>query len=233
MLDRLSMACSTSGGTETFSTMKLRGRQRVAEDADDARAHRVGELIEAEVVIGAGDLAQEQLGVDDLEVVRPERPRPDDAEIIVAHHHRIGGAPLVPREQAGVEEVDVRLERGFQPVLPGRQARQDRDVVRRQRVLARSEGIAELAEVHELRHLRLAHDELRAALDRLVLVGEAVRQRVARVVGPLDDLDQLALEEIQDAHVMSSVSAARSQPLKGCHHVRGPAGCHHVLWLSA
>ena len=55
-------------------------------------------------------------------------------------------------------------------------------------------------EVDELRHLRLAHDQLCAALDRLVIVRKAERERVARVIGPLDDLEQLALQEIHDAH---------------------------------
>ena len=63
------------------------------------------------------------------------------------------------------------------------------------------ERVAELAEVDELRHLRLAHDQLRAVLDRLVVVRKAVRERVARVVGPLDDVEQFALEEVGDAHV--------------------------------
>ena len=55
-------------------------------------------------------------------------------------------------------------------------------------------------EVDELRLLRLADDQLRAVLDRLVVVRKPERERVARVVGPLDDLDQLALEEVHDAH---------------------------------
>jgi hypothetical protein len=41
-------------------------------------------------------------------------------------------------------------------------------------VLARAEQVAVLSEVDELRGLRLAHDELRAVLDFLVLVGKAV-----------------------------------------------------------
>ena len=55
-------------------------------------------------------------------------------------------------------------------------------------------------EVDELHGLRLADDELRAALDFLVLVGKSERQRVARVVGPLDDVDELAADEIGQAH---------------------------------
>ena len=76
------------------------------------------------------------------------------------------------------------------------------------------ERVAERAEVDELRHLRLAHDQLRAVLDRLVVVREAVRQRVARVIGPLDDVDQLALEEVADAHAgdcsLSAVALAKA-----------------------
>src|SRR6185437_4508325 len=58
------------------------------------------------------------------------------------------------------------------------------------------------------RDLRLAHDELRAVLDLLVLVGEAERQRVARVIGPLDDIDELFLEEVDDRHRGSMLGAA-------------------------
>ena len=83
-----------------------------------------------------------------------------------------------------------------------------------ERVLARAEGVAELAEVDELRHLRFADDELRAVLDGLVLVGKPPRQRVARVVGPLDDLEQLALDEVHDAHrVCTLLAIGRSRQL--------------------
>src|SRR6185437_4000994 len=54
------------------------------------------------------------------------------------------------------------------------------------------------AEINELRRLRFADDQLCAVLDFLVVIGKAVRQRVARVVGPLDDVDELLLDEIQD-----------------------------------
>ena len=63
-----------------------------------------------------------------------------------------------------------------------------------------AELVAELAQVDELDELRLAHDELGAALDRLVLVREAVGERVPRVVRPLDDLEQLAPDEVHQSH---------------------------------
>jgi len=64
-------------------------------------------------------------------------------------------------------------------------------------VRARPELVSKLAQVDELRDLRLADDELRAVLDLLVLVGEAERKRVARIIGPLDDVDKLFLQEIE------------------------------------
>jgi hypothetical protein len=102
------------------------------------------------------------LGSTILEVVGAEGARAHDPEVLVAQHDRVGRAPLVPGEQPRVDVVDVGLERRLEAVLPRLQPRQDRDVVGGERVLARAERVAELAEVDELRHLRLAHDELRA-----------------------------------------------------------------------
>ena len=117
----------------------LRRRDRVGEQADDARAHGVAELVEPEVVIGAGDLAQERRRADDLEVVGAERADAHDAEVVVAQHHRVRRAPLVAGEQPRDDVVDVGLERRIEAVLPRRELREDRDVVGRQRVLARRE----------------------------------------------------------------------------------------------
>ena len=169
------------------------------------------------MIVGARDFLQELLRVDDPEVVGAERAHADDAEVLVAHHHRIRRAPLVAGEEARDDEVDVRLERRLEAVLPALEPGEDRDVVGRQRVLARPERVAELAEVDELHDLRLAHDELRAALDFLVLVGEPERQRVARVIGPLDDLDELTADEIGDSH---RGAPGRSAPLE-CHTLSG------------
>jgi hypothetical protein len=64
-------------------------------------------------------------------------------------------------------------------------------------------SVYELAHVHELRHLAFAHDELGIVLDLLVVVREAVRQGVARIVHPLDDVDELPVDEIHEGHVDS------------------------------
>ena len=49
-------------------------------------------------------------------------------------------------------------------------------------------------------HLRFAYNQLRPVLDGLVGICKSVRERVPRIVCPLDDLDVLALDEIHHAH---------------------------------
>ena len=104
-------------------------------------------------MIGAGHLAQENLGIDDAEVVDAEGAGADDSEVGVAQHDRIRRSPLVAGEQPGVDEVDVRLERRFEAVFPRLEAGQDGDVIGLQAVLAGAEGVAELAQVDELHGL--------------------------------------------------------------------------------
>ena len=132
MLDRLSIASSTSCGTDTFSTMKLviarpyfapttglmigssaspSSEYRVAtsstgtcdcgeglaEHAHHARAHGVGEFVEAEVLVRAGHLPEEQLRLDDLEVEGAVRAQSHDAEVLVAGHDRDSPCPTCCR----------------------------------------------------------------------------------------------------------------------------------------
>src|SRR5262249_55163625 len=108
------------------------------------------------------------------------------------------------------DEIDVGFERRFEPVLPALEPREHRNVVGRQHVLAGSEQVAELSEVHELDHLRFADDELGAALDFLVFVRKAIRQRVAGIISPLDNLDELALDEIHQSHARLSSGPAET-----------------------
>ncbi len=158
---------------------------------------------------------RKRFGSDDAEVVRAVGAHPHDAEVGIAHHHRVRRAPLVAGEHARDDVVDVRLERALERVFPALEIGEDRDVVGRERVLARTERVAELAQIDELRDLRFADDELRAVLDLLVLVGEPVRKRVARVVGPLDDVDELLLQEIDDRHQRVLPGEAAARPAGG------------------
>src|SRR5439155_8547568 len=188
----------------------LRLRERLREHADDARAHGVVELVQAKVVVGACNLLQEQLRIDDLEIVDPEGTHPHDPEILVAHHDRVRRSPLVASEQARCDVIHIGLERALEPVLPALEIGEDRDVVRRERVLARAERIAELAEIHELGDLRFADDQLRAAFNLLVLVGKPEGERIARVIGPFDDVDELLADEVENGHIISLEYLGRS-----------------------
>ena len=99
-----------------------------------------------------------------------------------------------------VDVVDLDLERALEPVLPAAQRRQQRHVLRRQRVRPRAEHVGCFSLVDQDAGLTLAADQLGAVLDLVVLVREPPDQRVVGVVEPLDDVDQLALDETHDAH---------------------------------
>src|SRR5688572_20427451 len=169
-------------------------------------------------MIRARDLAQERLRLDNPEIVDTEGTHAHNAHVVVRHHHRIRCAPFVAREQPRVEKIDISLERRIEGIFPRAQPREHRNVVGDERVPARAERVAELAEIHELRALRFTYNQLRAVLDGLVPICKAVRERVSRVVCPLDDLDVLALDEIHQTHDvepptdLSAVTAATSTP---------------------
>ena len=65
---------------------------------------------------------------------------------------------------------------------------------------ARHEDVGDLALIDEQRRLPRTHDELRAVLDLLLRPRETLHHRVARLVEPLDDVDQLAGNEFTNRH---------------------------------
>ena len=85
--------------------------QRFGKHADNARAHGVVELIQAEVLIGARHFFQEFGRIHDAEIVGAKSTHAHHAKILVAHHHRVGCTPFIARKQAGVEVVHIALER--------------------------------------------------------------------------------------------------------------------------
>src|SRR5207244_11300996 len=85
-------------------------------------------------------------------------------------------------------------------LVPVGEVGQDRDVLRLDRVLAGSEQIGRLALVNEERGLGVAHRELGALLDLHVAHGEAPGQDLVAVLGPLDDVDELLLDEVKKTH---------------------------------
>ena len=64
----------------------------------------------------------------------------------------------------------------------------------------------------EDRRLAFAHRQLGAVLYRMAFALEAPDDRVAAVVGPVDDVDELAAEEVEDGHACIPASRARRAP---------------------
>jgi hypothetical protein len=88
--------------------------------------------------------------------------------------------------------------RSLVPVL---QVGQQRQRLRRQLVHAGAEDVGDLAFVDEHRHLRFAHRQAGAVLDFHFSHGKAPGHGLATVVlGPLDDVDELFLDEVHECH---------------------------------
>ena len=98
-------------------------------------------------------------------------------------------------------------------MVPVLQPGQDRQVVGFQHVKAGPEGIGQLAFMDENGGLAFANGQLGAVFDRVADGRIAPDHRVARIVRPFDDLDELAAENVEDRHLflrrMSCLYAAK------------------------
>jgi hypothetical protein len=90
----------------------------------------------------------------------------------------------------------------FQPLRVDRTGRfrVSRVVLRLQGVGAGFEDVGDGALVDEHRHLALAHDQVGVHLDLVLVAWEAPDDRVPGVVGPLDDVDELAADLVHQSH---------------------------------
>ena len=122
------------------------------------------------------------------------------AEVLVADGDRLRRAPLLVDLLARAEEIDVALERGLEQLVPVLQVGEDRQGLRGELVHAGAEHVGHLALVDEHRHLRFAHGERGAVLDFHVRHREAPGQRAVAGLGPLDDVDELFLDEVHQGH---------------------------------
>ena len=97
-------------------------------------------------------------------------------------------------------EVDLAFERRAKAVVPVVEGGQDRHVVGFEHVKAWSEHIRELAFMNENSGLAFANGEFRPVFDFMALALEAPHECVAGIIGPVNDVDKLAGEEIENAH---------------------------------
>ena len=65
----------------------------------------------------------------------------------------------------------------------------------------RLKHIRKLPLQHKHRHLRFAHDQLRPVFDFILIPRKSPHQRILAVVRPLNDVDQLVAEFVENAHV--------------------------------
>ena len=86
------------------------------------------------------------------------------------------------------------------------ECRKDRHVLGFQGVHAGLEHVCKLTFVHKDGHLRLANGELGAVLDLVVVALEPVHHRVRGVVSPLDNVDELALDLVPNAHAVVALA---------------------------
>ena len=163
----------------------------------------------------AADLLIEDLGVGDAIGVDSVGAHAHRAELLVADGDGRGGAPLLVGLQARGEEIDVRLERRLERLVPVHQVGQDGQRLGAERVEARAEDVGDLAFVDEDGHLRIAHRQLAAVLDLHVLHGIAVGQNAVARLGPMDDVDELLGKETHTRSLKSVYgSAIRGVPFR-------------------
>ena len=76
----------------------------------------------------------------------------------------------------------------------------NRHVVGLKHIETGGEDIRQLPLMHKDRRLPLAHRQLGAVFDLMAFTLKPPDHRVAGVVGPVNDVDELAREEIENAH---------------------------------
>ena len=85
-------------------------------------------------------------------------------------------------------------------MIPMLQGRQDRHVVGLKHVEPRREHIRQLPFVDKDRRLPLSHGQLGPVFDLMPFTLKAPDHRVPAVIHPVDDVDKLTREEIEDGH---------------------------------
>jgi len=145
--------------------------------------------------------SQQSLRINGLQSVGTEGADSDRTEVGIPHHDRVGRAPLQVSNLSSADEVDLRLERAVEPILPTGQRTEDRQVVSVERVMTRFEHISQFAPVHEHGHLTWSYDQLSTVLDLIVEPRKSPYERVTRIVDPLDYVNQFSAEFIEQSHL--------------------------------
>ena len=123
-----------------------------------------------------------------------------DAELRVADQYGVGGPPFLIDVLAQIDEINLDLEGALEPVFPPAQGGQNRQVLSRQGMGARAKHVGQTTLADHDGRLTLTTDEFGPVFDLVVVVREPPNERIAAVVEPLDDVDQLIADEAEDSH---------------------------------
>ncbi len=166
----------------------------------DDVAHLVRDFIHGEFTICPDDLDQEPRRVFDPNRIGAKRANAGGSEFGVAQHDGVFRAPFQVVETGGVDEVDFGFERAFEAVIPVLQGCHDWHVVGFEHVKPGREHICQLPLVHKHRRLTFANRQLGAVFDLVAFTFEPHDHCVAGVIHPMDHIDELAGEKVENTH---------------------------------
>ena len=181
------------------------GDAGLREQITHARHHHAAQLA-VEVVhrvafAAAGDFLVELGHIHQLVAIQAKCADLHHAEFLVADGDCLRRAPFAIQLQPGVEEIHIGLEGRFEQLVPVLQVGQQRQGLGVERVRAAGdEHIRHLALIDKQRQLAVAHRQLRAVLDLEILHRITAGEDAVLRVGPVDDVDKLLLDEIEQAH---------------------------------
>jgi|GEM_PF-3067675 len=187
--------------------------QNLRDLLQDHIADLKADFIGGKLTIGADDFGEKTAWIGNPHRIGAKGAQAHGPKFRVARHDRVLGAPFVVIEPGGVDEIQLGLEGAVKAMVPVLQCGHYRHVVGFQHVKAGTKDIGQLAFMHEHRRLAFAHRQLGAVFDRLAPAFKAPDHRVARVIQPLDDINEFAFEEIENHGGSLSRSCGRDAPI--------------------
>ena len=149
------------------------------------------DFIHREFAIGSDDLNQKLRRICNAYCIGPEGPQSHWAKLRIAADHRVLRAPFQVCKPCGVDEIDLGFERRPEAMIPMLQRGHDRHVVGLKHVKTGCEHIRQLTFMHKYSGLSFAHGQLGAVFDFMAFTLEPPDHRVASVIDPMDDVDEL------------------------------------------
>ena len=179
----------------------LQFAQCIREFGDALQLDLLFQFLRLEFALRTDEALQHVVRHADAIGIVAERANAQGAKVRVAHRDRLRGAPLAVQLLRPLDEIHFRLVPRIEAVRQRENRRQNRKVLGFKRIGSRLELVCNLPFVHENGGLTRPYDQFRAAFDFVARPFETVDEHARRLLRPFDDVDQLVLDEIHDAHV--------------------------------